>query len=364
MTPKSLSQTDAGSVEELIDELKSELLELFDYSDVKGNRTLVRGELVRSLDAARETWRKQGARGWRPPQVRYRGISDLLEKLEGPTRFLNPAFYVEKLTRVGLANRSLEVDGFGLDPAFLARADNFLNFLYERYWRVETQGVDHIPHSGKALLVANHSGTLPFDALMISQAIRREHPAQRQARFLVEDVFMAAPFVAPFLTRLGMVRASRSNARRLLREGALTGVFPEGEKGISKLYKQRYQLQRFGRGGFVRLALQAQAPIIPVAVVGAEEILPMVGKSETVGKLFGLPYFPITPLLPLTGPLGLVPLPTKWFIWFGKPLEITRYGPEAAQDEILVNRLKEETRATIGGMIYDILKTRKSVWAG
>lgn len=353
------SHAEGAEVEDLLDELKDELLELFDYTDIRGNRTMVRGDLVRAIDGSKKEWRK-GAKGeWHAPQVRYRGLSPILERLEKARRLIQPDFYLQALNQFSLANRSLEVDDFGMDPAFLERFDRFIDFLYERYWRVETVGIDQIPYRGRALLVANHSGTLPYDALMISAAVRKEHPQHRHARSLVEDLFMAVPFLAPILARAGLVRGSRENAERLLNRDEVVCVFPEGEKGISKYYRQRYQLQRFGRGGFVRIAMETGAPIVPVAVVGAEEIMPMIGKLRLSARALGLPYLPITPTWPWTGPLGLVPLPTKWYIKFGQPIDLSGGDPT---DEIEVNRQKEEIRATIQELLYDLLKERKSVW--
>ncbi len=352
------------TVEELLVSLKNELLELFDYSDVKGNRTVVRADLAQALDGAREEWHRRGGAGWRTPRVRYGALSDFRDRLEGPLRALTPGYLRRRMREKSLESHPPEVDGFGMDPAFAGRAARFIDFLYERYWRVEAQGMDHVPHRGASLLVANHSGTLPFDAMMISAAVQKEHASRRPARFLVEDIFMTVPFVAPFLSRIGLVRASQENAARLLHAGEVVGVFPEGAKGIGKYYRQRYQLQRFGRGGFVRLALESGAPLIPVAVVGAEETMPTIGKLDLSAKALGLPYLPITPLWPLGGPLGLLPFPTKWYIRFGKPIEIRAKGPGAADDELFVNRIKEETRATIQEMLYDLLARRKSVWWG
>ncbi|MCB0220051.1 MAG: acyltransferase family protein [Chrysiogenetes bacterium] len=350
---------DGAEVEDLLDELKDELLELFDYTDIRGNRTMVRGDLVRSLDASKKDWRAHGKGEWHAPKVRYRGLSPILDRVNRLRRLVRPDFYLQALNQFSLANRSLEVDDFGMDPAFLERFDRFIDFLYERYWRVETIGIDNVPYKGRALLVANHSGTLPFDALMISAAVRKEHPQHRHARSLVEDLFMTVPFLAPVLARAGLVRGSRENAERLLARNEVVCVFPEGEKGISKYYRQRYQLQRFGRGGFVRIAMETGAPIIPVAVVGAEEIMPMIGKLRLSARAVGLPYLPVTPTWPWTGPLGLVPLPTKWYIKYGQPIDVSGGDPS---DEIEVNRIKEDIRATIQELLYDLLKERKSVW--
>jgi 1-acyl-sn-glycerol-3-phosphate acyltransferase len=259
---------------------------------------------------------------------------------------------------------SEETDEFGFDRRFTERLEPLFEFLYALWWRVETTGIEHVPATGPGLIVANHSGVLPYDGVMIKLAVRHEHPARRDCRMLALDMFALLPFLAPMLAKSGSVRASPENGERLLRRGELVGVFPEGVKGVGKRFKERYKLARFGRGGFIRLALRAGAPIVPCAVVGAEEIHPVVGKADWVGRPFGLPYFPITPTFPALGPLGVVPLPTKWSIDFGDPIDLGAYGPEAADDPILVNRLSEDVRATIQGMIDGRLARRRSIWFG
>lgn len=264
-----------------------------------------------------------------------------------------------------LAGRSLDIDPFGLDPVFEERAERLADFLYRRWWRVEAHGVEHVPAGGRALLVSNHSGMLPYDGAMIKHAIRVEHPARRTVRFLVENFVFYFPFLGTMVYRYGGVRASMDNALRLLADDQLTAVFPEGVKGLGKLYRQRYQLQRFGRGGFIKLAMKSRAPIIPVAVVGAEEIHPIVAHLDLLTKPLRVPYVPVTPTLPLLGPLGLVPLPTKWHVMFGEPLLFPlEYGPEEADNEILINELTLRVRRTIHAMIYARLAKRRSVFFG
>lgn len=259
---------------------------------------------------------------------------------------------------------SEEVDEFGYDPRFSETVRPIFEFLYTVWWRVETSGVENVPATGPALLVANHSGVLPWDGAMIKLAVRHEHPARRECRLLALDMFALLPFLAPLLARLGEVRASQENGERLLRKGELVGVFPEGVKGVGKRFKDRYKLARFGRGGFVRLALRSRAPIVPCAVVGAEEIHPVLARADCVGRPIGLPYFPLTPSFPLLGILGLIPLPSRWSIEFADPLAVDNYGPEAADDPILVNRLSEEVRSTIQRMIDGRLARRRSIWFG
>jgi len=259
---------------------------------------------------------------------------------------------------------SEEVDEFGRDAKFTETIRPLLEFLYTVWWRVEPAGVEHVPAEGPALVVANHSGVLPWDGVMITLALRHEHPARRECRMLALDMFALLPFLAPALARTGAVRASQENGERLLRAGELVGVFPEGVKGVGKRYRDRYKLARFGRGGFVRLALRTSAPIVPCAVVGAEEIHPVLAKADWAGRPFGLPYFPITPSFPLLGPLGVVPLPTKWSIDFADPIPTAAYGAAGAEDPILVNRLSEQVRSVIQRMIDGRLARRRSIWFG
>jgi 1-acyl-sn-glycerol-3-phosphate acyltransferase len=228
---------------------------------------------------------------------------------------------------------------------------------------VETQGLAHVPADRGALVVANHSGTLPIDALMTTVALHDEHPAQRRFRLLGADLVFELPFIGATARKLGATLACNEDAERLLTEGELVGVFPEGFKGIGKPFRERYTLQRFGRGGFVTAALRTGAPIIPCAIVGAEEIYPIIANAKALARLLNLPYFPITPTFPLLGPLGLVPLPSKWLIAFGEPIETASYGPAAAEDPMLVFNLTDQVRETIQQAIYQLLLQRRSVFA-
>ncbi|MCS6845085.1 MAG: acyltransferase family protein [Caldilineales bacterium] len=257
-----------------------------------------------------------------------------------------------------------ELDDFGLDMAFLNAVLPLGKYLYRYYWRVETTGLEHVPKEGPALLVSNHSGVLPFDGAMIAVATLTEMQPPRLARTLVADWFPTLPFLSILLQRTGQVQASPLNALRLLRQGELVVVFPEGYKGVGKLYRDRYQLARFGRGGFIRIAVAAGVPIVPVAVVGAEEIYPMIGRSHLLARLFGFPYFPITPTFPWLGPLGVIPLPTKWSIDFGAPIHIEQAGQRAAANPVVVNRLAEQVRSAIQQMLLDRLARRRSVFLG
>lgn len=267
--------------------------------------------------------------------------------------------------RLAMHDRSEFVDEFGRDPQVSARIAPLLDFLYRTYFRVETEGLGHIPDQGRALIVANHSGTLPYDGAMIMHAVRSQHATHREVRPLVEDFVFHFPYLGTLVNRIGGVRACQENAARLLGSDQLVAVFPEGVKGIGKLFSQRYQLQRFGRGGFVKLALTSNAPIIPTAVVGAEEIHPMLTRMTWFARTLGLPYIPVTPTFPWLGPLGLIPLPAKWYIMFGEPMYLNvEYGMEGASDRILINKLAEQVRQRIQEMIDALLKRRRSIVRG
>lgn len=257
-----------------------------------------------------------------------------------------------KWRALAMLGRSDVVDDFGHDPRATARWEWWFEFLYSKWFRVQPVGLHHVPGAGRALLVANHAGALPYDVAMLMHAIRRDHPSRRDVRPLIEDAVFHLPYLGAYMNRIGGVRAAQENAERLLANNALVGVFPEGIKGMGKLWKDRYQLARFGRGGFVRLALRTNTPIIPVAIVGAEEATPMVGKITWFAKNVGLPWVPVTPTFPVMGPAGLLPLPAKWRIEFGAPLDFaSQYGAAGADDRLLVNRLSEQVRNTIQQMI-------------
>ncbi len=257
-----------------------------------------------------------------------------------------------------------EVDEFGYDPTYERKLLPLLELLYEKYFRVETHGIERLPGEGRCLLVANHSGTIPLDGLMLRLAVRREHPHHRGVRWLAEDGIFHFPFLGNMTNRVGAVRACQENAERLLESESLVAVFPEGQKGIGKLFRDRYRLQRFGRGGFVKLCLRTRTPIIPVAIVGGEETNPVLARVEYLTKALGIPYLPVTPTFPLLGPAGLLPAPTKWKIFFGEPVDLESYAPASADDEILVGRLTERVRGAIQTMLDRAVSERRSVWFG
>jgi 1-acyl-sn-glycerol-3-phosphate acyltransferase len=256
-----------------------------------------------------------------------------------------------------------EVDEFGFDPEL---TDTVLlapfRPLYEHWFRVETRGLEHIPDTGGALLVANHSGTLPLDAVMTTLAVHDHHPAQRHLRALGADLLLGLPFLGPLARKSGTTLACVPDAERLLKGGELVGVWPEGYKGLGKPFKDRYKLQRFGRGGFVAAALKTGVPIIPAAIVGAEEIYPIIGNLRGVARALGLPYLPITPTFPLLGLAGLIPAPSKWIIEFGPPIRTDEYPPGAADDPMLVFDLADQVREAIQQALYRLLMQRRSVF--
>lgn len=254
------------------------------------------------------------------------------------------------------------VDDFGFDPKWTESFLIAFKALYRDYWRVETTGIEHVPASGRALLVANHAGVLPWDGTMIKTAVFTEHPNPRHVRALVASLFMGMPMLSWFLRRTGQAVGHPDDTRRLLERDELVLVFPEGTRGTGKKFRDRYRLRRFGRGGFVATAIRSRAPIIPISVVGSEEIYPMLADLAPVARLFGLPYFPVTPFWPWLGPLGMIPLPSKWRIQFHAPVDVSHLPAKAAGDQHIVMALADEVRETIQRGIYDQLKLRRGVF--
>jgi len=268
-----------------------------------------------------------------------------------------------RLGTLGMSERSAQVDEFGMDDLVLRRVRPLLDLLFERYWRVEVHGVENLPATGPCLLVANRSGLLPYDGLMLAHAIEREHPSGERPRFLVADWLLRLPFVHATVAQLGGVRACRENAERLLASKHFVVAFPEGVKGAAKVFRERYQLKRFGRGGAVRVALDRGVPLVPVGIVGAEEAHPILFKVGASARSIGLPFLPVTPTFPALGPLGLLPLPTKWVIRIGEPVAMEHLQPDAAKDELLVSRLTEEIRSRIQALVDRALGERESIWS-
>lgn len=279
--------------------------------------------------------------------------------LQGARQLLSTDYYFKQWGRLGMRGRSEQVDDFGLDPTYEARLQPWLDLLYERYFRVRLEGAARIPAQGAALLVCNHAGALPWDGVILKTALRQAQPGRPGLRWLTDDYVFHSPFLGPCLNRIGAVRACPENADRLLSRGELLAVFPEGTKGIGKLYRERYQLQRFGRGGHVKLALRMGVPLIPMAIVGSEESYPLVYKVRAFSKALGMPFIPVTPLFPWLGPLGLVPLPSRWQIVVGEPMrELEQMPTSAADDSMLVNDLNEQLRAKVQALLQEALAAR------
>jgi 1-acyl-sn-glycerol-3-phosphate acyltransferase len=252
-----------------------------------------------------------------------------------------------------------EVDQFGFDPEFNSRVlMPVARALYQHWFRVCMKGLAHVPGEGPALVVANHSGVLPVDAIMLQSGLHDEHPGHRNLRLLGADLVYELPVLAALARKGGHTRACPSGAHQLLRSGELVGVFPEGFRGIGKPFSERYQLRRFGRGGFAVTAIRARVPIIPCAIVGAEEIFPMIGNAKPLARLLGLPYFPITPLFPWLGPVGAIPLPSQWIIEFCPPVPTSGYPAGAEQDPAVIEDLTAAVRETIQRRLDELLVER------
>lgn len=304
------------------------------------------------------------------PMYAIQGLSELSSRLRDltgrevidMTRLMELAQFVYQQQQLAKRGSKYEVDEFGFDPEWTESFLTLFKSLYRDYWRVETTGMENVPPSGRALLVANHAGVLPWDGAMIKTSLFVEHPNPRHVRALVASLFMGMPVLSWFLRRTGQTVGHPDDTRRLLEQDQLVLVFPEGVRGTGKPYAERYKLRRFGRGGFVSTAIRAGAPIIPVSVVGAEEIYPMIADVPMAAKLLGLPYFPVTPFWPWLGPLGMIPLPSKWRIQFHPPVHVEKHPREAAEDQNLVMALSDQVRDTIQQGVYDNLKLRRGVF--
>jgi 1-acyl-sn-glycerol-3-phosphate acyltransferase len=260
----------------------------------------------------------------------------------------------------------MSINEFGFDDEFFGRlAPKTVRLLHDYYWRVKSLGVENVPADSGALLVANHSGTIPLDAAMVKSAVWfHENGPNRNVRILIEKFVYDLPFINVLFNRAGQVLACPENTLDLLKRGELVLVFPEGVKGISQPYSRRYRLQRFGRGGFVRMALEARVPIIPVAVVGAEEVYHVLCNFKPLASLLGVPYIPLTTTFPWLGPLGAVPKPTKWYIVFGQPLPVHEYPLETLDDDATIQMLSDRTREIIQNMLLAVVRKRRTVFSG
>ena len=304
------------------------------------------------------------------PMYAIQGLGSLSSRVRDLTgrnlidmnRIMEVVQFIYQQRELARRGANYAVDDFGFDAQWTESFITVFKAMYRDYWRVEATGVENVPANGRALLVANHAGVLPWDGTMIKTAVFTEHSHPRHVRALVASQFMSMPVMSWFLRRTGQAVGHPDDTRRLLERDELVLVFPEGTRGTGKSFKNRYRLTRFGRGGFAATAIRAQAPIIPISVVGSEEIYPMIGDLGPVAKLFGLPYFPVTPFWPWLGPLGMIPLPSKWRIQFHAPVDVSHLPMKAAEDQHQVMALADEVRDTIQRGIYDNLKLRRGVF--
>jgi 1-acyl-sn-glycerol-3-phosphate acyltransferase len=243
-------------------------------------------------------------------------------------------------------------------------ADRLLGLLYHYWWRVQAVGLERVPEHGGVILAVNRSGALlPYEPLMLRHALIVDHPAHRAARPLLDDWIMHLPLIGQVLAAEGAVRANAKNARRLLARDEPVIVYPEGEQAVAKSFRERYRLARFERAGFARLAIETRAPIVPVAVIGAEEIHPVIARLDRAGRFVGLPTLPLTPTFPWLGLAGLVPLPTKWTLLVGEPLDVAkRYTPDDASDAKAVARLSDQVRERLQALVLEGLRRRRSIF--
>jgi 1-acyl-sn-glycerol-3-phosphate acyltransferase len=359
VTPEERSRTEAATA---IEELEVEIL------NQAGGDAEPRDLAASALRLVRENLARM------TPQSVERAIRLVRENLTSD--YLDPDFWrgVGMLLRyqaeetAALLRRRIRgeytTDPYGMDLELIEAVRPFLAFMYRAWWRVSAEGLEHVPGGGRAMMVANHSGVLPWDGAMIATAVLDEHTQPRVVRCLYLNWFSTLPVVAPALAAFGQVQALPENAIRLLEEDQLVCVFPEGLKGVGKLFRDRYKLARFGRGGFVQMALRTGAPLIPIAVIGAEETYPMLANAKPAARLLGFPYFPLTPLFPWFGLLGFVPLPSKWTLVFHDPIPTAQHGPAGADDPLLVSELSEQVRSHIQATIDEKLAARKSVFFG
>ncbi|HET6345314.1 MAG TPA: lysophospholipid acyltransferase family protein [Myxococcota bacterium] len=272
---------------------------------------------------------------------------------EGLSDIVVSAELEERLERLPTKLGAYGVDPFGFDPQYIRRYLGPLVWAYRYYFRCQTFGIENVP-DGRCVLLANHSGQLPYDGAMIAAALFLERDPPLAARAMVERFVPSTPFVSPFLARFGQVLGTPENCRRLLQAEEVIQIFPEGVAGLNKTWKDRYKLQRFGQG-FMRLAIEMNAPMVPTVVIGAEEQAPSFANLKRVGKLFGLPAFPLT-LAPLA---GIVPLPTRYRIYFGEPMRFT--GDANDEDEVITGKV-EQVKARMQEMVEQGLAAREHVF--
>lgn len=332
-------------------------------------------KVIRLQDLTTAPRQRPTARNWTGPADR--AVTSLTDRLSPPAPpaprsmadLMRDAVGKQIGRTADFARRRLtgdyQVDEFGFDEHLLESVLlPALRPLADNWFRVQVSGMENIPEAGGALIVANHAGTVPLDGLMLQLAVHDSHPKQRALRLLAADLVFEVPMLGALARKAGHTLACRPDAERLLRSGELTGVFPEGFKGVGKKYADRYKLQRFGRGGFVAAAVKAGVPIIPCSIVGSEEIYPKLADIKPLARLLGLPYFPVTPTFPHLGPLGAIPLPSKWYIEFGTPISTTDYVAEDADDPMLMFEVTDQVRETIQQTLYKLLIRRRNTFMG
>lgn len=250
------------------------------------------------------------------------------------------------------------VDPFGFSPAYVERVIPAMELLYRLWFRPDVHDIERVPADGRLLMVANHSGQLPFDGAVIGSSLLLDLDPPRMIRSMVEKFATALPFFGDFCVRCGQVTGLPENCRRLLEREECVLVFPEGAHGISKPFSQRYQLTRFGHG-FMRLALETGTPILPVAVVGAEEQIINLGNFALLARLVGAPSVPLPPLALLIGPLAMVPMPVKYRLYFGEPMH---FDGDPNDDDAVISLKVGEVRGAIDAMIQRGLRERKGIF--
>lgn len=271
----------------------------------------------------------------------------------------------KRIDQTPLKLNSVGVDPWGLNPSTAKAFLTSVKWLYTHYFRTDVRGIDNLP-SGRVILVANHGGQIPIDGLLIGLSVLLEGKHPRIVRGMVDRWVPTMPFISAFFTQIGQVVGDPKNCKDLLEQQECILVFPEGTKGSGKPISKRYQLQRFG-SGFIRLALETRSPIVPVSVIGSEEAFPAIYHSKLLAKLINAPYFPITPLFPLLGPVGALPLPTKVQIRFSKPIYFDG-DPDLPSADILpmVRKVKREIQRELleglrerGGNIFSDPQNKK-----
>jgi 1-acyl-sn-glycerol-3-phosphate acyltransferase len=263
----------------------------------------------------------------------------------------------ERLAKAPVRLNEFGFDPYGMNPETWRRMLLPVVLLYRYYFRVETFGIEHVP-AGRVLVIANHAGQLPFDGMLLGSALLLEAEPPRIARAMGEYWIPSLPWVSIAAARTGALVGTPANCVHMLENGECVMVFPEGVRGMNKLYRERYRLQRFGTG-FMRLALETRTPIVPVGIVGSEEQQPGLANLARLGRMLGMPAFPITPTFPWLGPLGLLPLPVKYRIHFGEPLHFE--GDSSDEDAVIESKV-ERVKAAITELLERGRRERRGVF--